>query len=71
MDAEGELEEEVGECRGSVGRRDWWKQRVSWKKRLVNAEGQLEEEVGGYRGSVGRRGWWMQRVTEIKLEGER
>ena len=54
VETEGELEEEVGECRGSVGRRGWWMQRVSWnwKKRLVDTEGQL-----------GRRGWWIHRVS--------
>ena len=50
VDAEGELEDEIGGCKGSVRRRGWWIQRVNWKKRLVDAEGEFEEEIGGYRG---------------------
>ena len=42
VDAEGELEEEVGGYRGLVGRRGFWIQRVSWNKRFLDTERQLE-----------------------------
>ena len=52
-------------------RRDWWMQRMSWKKRLMDIEGQLE------KGTERQRDWWrMQWASKKKklvedTEGQR